>query len=242
MTKGAPKVVTAAPILPTPNQPKAVPCTSRGYNLDTSSKTPAKTPPAQPTPTAENTTTPDRNSTIVSDMPYQVNKSRLLENMASLIHEKTVEGITDLRDESDKDGMRIVIEVRKGEEPEVILNLLYKHTQLQDTQSIIMLALVNNMPKVLSLREMVYYFIEHRAVVIERRTRYDLEQAEACKSFVVEGDGLKYSSDVLFLKDDNQVLLHLKSPVAHQNVYLPKLRFAFPFVGPSFLRSHLTIS
>ena len=127
-----------------------------------------------------------RDSIIVSEIPYQVNKSRLLENIASLVREKTVEGITDLRDESDKDGMRIVIEVRKGEEPEVILNLLYKHTQLQDTQSIIMLALVNNMPKVLSLREMVYYFIEHRAVVIERRTRYDLEQAEA-RAHILEG-------------------------------------------------------
>ena len=89
---------------------------------------------------------------VVTEIPYQVNKSRLLENIARLAREKIVEGITDLRDESDKDGTRIVIEVRKGDEPEVILNQLYKHTQLQDTHSMILLALVNNMPKVLSLR------------------------------------------------------------------------------------------
>ncbi len=127
-----------------------------------------------------------KDSLIVSEIPYQVNKSRLIENIANLVRDKKVEGITDLRDESDKDGMRIVIELRKGEEPEVILNQLYKHTQLQDTQSIIMLALVNNMPKVLTLREMVYHFVEHRAVIIERRTKFLLAQAEA-RAHILEG-------------------------------------------------------
>ncbi len=127
-----------------------------------------------------------KDSIIVTEIPYQVNKSRLIESIASLVREKTVEGITDLRDESDKDGMRIVIELRKGDEPEVILNQLYKHTQLQDTTSIIMIALVNNMPKVLSLRELIFHFIEHRADVVERRTRYDLDQAEA-RAHVLEG-------------------------------------------------------
>ncbi len=127
-----------------------------------------------------------RERIVVTEIPYQVNKSRLIENIADLVRSKAVEGITDLRDESDKDGMRIVIEVRKGDEPQVILNQLYKHTQLQDTASIIMLALVNNQPRVLSLREMVHYYIEHRAEIIERRTRFDLDQAEA-RAHVVEG-------------------------------------------------------
>ncbi len=127
-----------------------------------------------------------KESLIVTEIPYQVNKSRLIENIANLVRDKVVEGITDLRDESDKDGMRIVIELRKGDEPEVILNLLYKHTQLQDSHSMIMLALVNNMPKVLSLQEMLFHFIEHRVVIVERRTRYDLEQAEA-RAHILEG-------------------------------------------------------
>ena len=123
---------------------------------------------------------------IVSEIPYQVNKSRLIESIANLVREKTVEGITDLRDESDKDGMRIVIEIRKGDEGEVILNQLYKHTQMQDTSSIIMLALVNNMPRVLPLRDMIYHYIEHRIEIIERRTQFDLEAAEA-RAHILEG-------------------------------------------------------
>ena len=136
--------------------------------------------------TFENNKKTSKDAIIVHEIPYQVNKSRLIENIAALVREKVIEGITDLRDESDKDGMRIVIELRKGEEPEVILNQLYKHTQMQDTHSIIMLALVNNMPKVLSLRELIHHFIEHRVVIVERRTRYDLEQAEA-RAHVLEG-------------------------------------------------------
>ena len=127
-----------------------------------------------------------KDSIIVNEIPYQVNKSRLIENIAALVRDKKVEGITDLRDESDKDGMRIVIEVRKGDEPEVILNQLYKHTQLQETASMIMLALVNNMPKVLSLKELVYYYLEHRVEIIERRTRFDLDAAEA-RAHILEG-------------------------------------------------------
>ncbi len=127
-----------------------------------------------------------RDRIIVSEIPYQVNKSRLLENIAELAREKTIEGISDLRDESDKDGMRIVIEIRKGDEPEVILNQLYKHTQMQDTHSIIMLALVNNMPRVLSLRECLYYYIEHRVEIVERRTKFDLKAAED-RAHILEG-------------------------------------------------------
>ncbi len=123
---------------------------------------------------------------IVQEIPYQVNKTRLIENIAELVQNKTIEGITDLRDESDKDGMRIVIELRKGEEPEVVLNQLYKHTQLQATASIIMLALVNNTPRVLNLRELLYYYIQHRAEIVERRTRFDLTKAEE-RAHIVEG-------------------------------------------------------
>ena len=123
---------------------------------------------------------------IVTEIPYQVNKSRLLENIADLVRDKKIEGVTDLRDESDKDGMRIVIEVRKGDEPDVVLNQLYKNTQMQDTASIIMLALVNNMPRVLTLRELIYYFVEHRVEIVERRTRFDLKAAED-RAHILEG-------------------------------------------------------
>ena len=123
---------------------------------------------------------------IIQEIPYQVNKSRLIENIAELVQSKTIEGITDLRDESDKDGMRVVIELRKGEEPEVVLNQLYKHSQLQATASIIMLALVNNTPRVLNLRELLYYYIQHRAEIVERRTRFELAKAED-RAHIVEG-------------------------------------------------------
>ncbi len=127
-----------------------------------------------------------KQSIIIQEIPYQVNKLRLIESIADLVRSKTVEGITDLRDESDKDGMRIVIELRKGEEPEVILNQLYKHTQLQATASIIFLSLVNNAPKVLNLAEMIHYYIEHRAEIVERRTRFLLDKAEA-RAHILEG-------------------------------------------------------
>jgi DNA gyrase subunit A len=123
---------------------------------------------------------------LVQEIPYQVNKSRVIENIAELVRSKAIEGITDLRDESDRDGMRIVIEVRKGDEPQVILNQLYKHTQLQDTFSILMLALVNNQPRVLSLVEVIQYYVKHRAEIVRRRTEYDLAQAEA-RAHIVEG-------------------------------------------------------
>ena len=127
-----------------------------------------------------------KQSIIIQEIPYQVNKLRLIESIADLVRSKTVEGITDLRDESDKDGMRIVIELRRGEEPEVVLNQLYKHTQLQATASIIFLALVNNTPKVLNLAELIHYYVEHRAEIVERRTRFLLDKAEA-RAHILEG-------------------------------------------------------
>ena len=125
-------------------------------------------------------------SLIVTEIPYQVNKSRLIESIAHLVHDKIIEGITDLRDESDKDGMRLVIELRKGDEPEVVKNLLFKHTQLQLSHSIIMLALVKNQPRVLSLLEVIGYYVAHRTEIVERRTRYLLSQAEA-RAHILEG-------------------------------------------------------
>jgi DNA gyrase subunit A len=127
-----------------------------------------------------------KDSLVVTEIPYQLNKTRLIENIAHLVHAKTVEGITDLRDESDKDGMRLVIEIRKGEEPQVVLNQLYKHTQLQANHSIIMLALVNNQPRVLSLRECIFYYVEHRVEIIERRTKFLLAKAED-RAHILEG-------------------------------------------------------
>jgi len=127
-----------------------------------------------------------REAIIVHEIPYQVNKSRLIESIADLVRNKKLEGISDLRDESDKDGMRIVIEVRKGDEPQLILNQLFKNTQMQVTASIIMLALVNKSPRILSLSELVGYYINHRAEIVERRTRFELEKAEA-RAHILEG-------------------------------------------------------
>jgi len=127
-----------------------------------------------------------RNRIIVTEIPYQVNKARLVKSIADLVHEKKVEGISDLRDESDRTGMRIVIELKKDANAQVVLNTLYKHTQMQDTFGVNMLALVGGVPKVLNLREMLYYYIEHQKDVIIRRTRYDLNKAEA-RAHILEG-------------------------------------------------------
>jgi len=123
---------------------------------------------------------------IVSQIPYQVNKAKLIEKIADLVREKRIEGITDLRDESDRSGMRIVIEIKKDYNPNIILNNLYKHTQLQDSFSIIMIALVNGQPKVLSLKEMIHHYVMHQKEVITRRTQYDLDKAEA-RAHILEG-------------------------------------------------------
>ncbi|RPI47272.1 MAG: DNA gyrase subunit A, partial [Acidobacteria bacterium] len=127
-------------------------------------------------------------------IPYQVNKARLIEKIADLAREKTIEGISDLRDESDRDGMRIVIELKRGEVPEVILNNLYKHTALQTTFGIIMLAIVGGRPKVLSLLEVIENFVEFRRDVVRRRTEFELRKAEA-RAHILEG--LKIALDHL---------------------------------------------
>lgn len=119
-----------------------------------------------------------KNRIVVTELPYLVNKARLIEKIAELVKLKRVEGITALRDESDREGMRIAIELKNGVNPSVILNQLYKHTQLQDTFGVINLALVNNEPKILNLKELLEYYLEHQKDVITRRTKYDLNKAE----------------------------------------------------------------
>ncbi|NMA14687.1 MAG: DNA gyrase subunit A, partial [Clostridia bacterium] len=123
---------------------------------------------------------------IVTEIPYQVNKAKLIEKIAELVRDKKIEGITDLRDESDRNGMRIVIELRRDVNGRVVLNQLYKHTQLQDTFGVITIALVDGQPKTLNLKEVLYYYLEHQKDVIVRRTRFDLEKAEA-RAHIVEG-------------------------------------------------------
>ncbi len=128
----------------------------------------------------------DRQSIIVNELPYQVNKARLIERIAELVREKKIEGIADLRDESDRDGIRVVVDCKRGEVPEIILNQLYKLTQMQTTFGIILLAIVDNQPKVLTLKEMLFHFLNHRKTVIIRRTRFDLRKAEE-RAHILEG-------------------------------------------------------
>ena len=127
-----------------------------------------------------------RQSIIVDEIPYQVNKKNLLERMAELVHEKKLEGISHIQDESDKDGMRVVIELKRGEVPEVVLNNLYKQTQLQDTFGINMVALVDNQPKLCNLKDLIAVFLEHRREVVTRRTVYELRKARE-RGHVLEG-------------------------------------------------------
>ena len=127
-----------------------------------------------------------RQRIIVTQIPYQVNKAALIEHIAELVQDKHLEGISDIRDESDKSGMRIVIELKKDVNANVILNRLYKHTQMQDTFGVIMLALVDGEPKVLNLKEILQHYLEHQKDVIVRRTRFDLERAEA-RAHILEG-------------------------------------------------------
>jgi DNA gyrase subunit A len=136
----------------------------------------------------------DRQSIVVTEIPYQVNKATLIKKIADLVGDKTIEGISDLRDESDREGMRIVIELKRGEVPEVILNNLYKHTQLQQSFGVIMLAIVGGRPKVLNLAELVESFIDFRREVVIRRTQFELRKAEA-RYHILEG--LKIALDNL---------------------------------------------
>ena len=128
----------------------------------------------------------NRSRIVVTEIPYQVNKARLVEKIAELVHEKRLEGISDIRDESDRDGMRIVIELKKDVYPQVVLNYLYKHTSLQENFGANMLALVDGHPRVLNLREMIFYYLEHQKDVITRRTQFELNKASA-RAHILEG-------------------------------------------------------
>lgn len=128
----------------------------------------------------------DRQRIVITQIPYQVNKAKLVERIAELYKDKQFEGLSALRDESNKDGMRVVIELKKDVNPQVVLNFLYKHTQLQDSFGAIMLALVDGEPRILNLKEMLYYYLEHQKEVVTRRTQYDLDKALA-RAHLVEG-------------------------------------------------------
>jgi DNA gyrase subunit A len=130
--------------------------------------------------------TKEKQQIVITEIPFQVNKSKTIERIADLVQEKKIEGISDVRDESDRDGMRIVIELKRGEQPEVILNNLYKHTQLQETFGMIMLAIVNGQPRTLPLVEAIQLFIDHRVNVVRRRTTYELRKALE-RAHILEG-------------------------------------------------------
>ncbi|HAF07662.1 MAG: DNA gyrase subunit A [candidate division TA06 bacterium 32_111] len=128
----------------------------------------------------------DKEQIIITEIPYQTNKTKLIEKIADLVNNKVIEDISDIRDESDRDGMRIVLELKRGAEKKVVLNKLYKHTQLKTTYSIMFICLVNNEPKVLGLKDIIFNYIKHREVVVKRRTEFDLKKAEE-RAHIVEG-------------------------------------------------------
>nr|WP_309249392.1 DNA gyrase subunit A [Clostridium estertheticum] len=127
-----------------------------------------------------------RNTIIVTELPYQVNKAKLIEGIADLVKDKKIDGISDLRDESDREGMRIVIELKRDANPNIVLNRLFKHTRMQDTFGVIMIALVNNEPQTLNLKQILVYYLEHQKDVIRRRTQFDLDKALA-RAHILEG-------------------------------------------------------
>ena len=136
----------------------------------------------------------NKETIVITEIPYQVNKTTLIESIAALVQGKRIEGISDLRDESDRDGMRVVVELKRDQNPDVVLNQLYKHTQMQTTFGVIMLALVENQPRVLNLKQMLSLYIDHRREIITRHTRFELEKAEA-RAHILEG--LKIALDNL---------------------------------------------
>ena len=140
---------------------------------------------------------------VITEIPYQVNKANLIETIAGLVQDKKVDGITDIRDESDKDGIRVVIELRRDVEPQIVLNYLYKHTQLETTFGIINLALVNNQPRVLNLKQLMTHYVDHRRVIIRRRTQFDLDRALR-RAHILEG--LKIAIQYI-----NQIIKTIKS-------------------------------
>src|SRR5512134_695596 len=165
----------------------------------------------------------DKVSIVVTEIPYQVNKKRLIENIAELHRDKAIEGIADLRDESDRDGLRIVIELRRGEVPEVVLNNLLKHTQLQTTFGIIMLAIAGGRPKVLPLLAVVEQFVEFRREVVRRRTEFELRKAEA-RAHILEG--LKIALD--HLDEVIRLIRGAKSPAEAREGLMTQFKLSQP--------------
>lgn len=156
----------------------------------------------------------NRESLIIKEIPYQLNKSSLIEKIANLVKEKKIIGISDLRDESDRNGIRVVIELKKGEEPELILNSLYKYTELQSTFGVIMLALVNNVPKVLNIREVLNEYLKHRFEVVTRRTKFELNKAEKrdhiLKGFIIALENIDRVIEIVRAsKDANEAKIFL---------------------------------
>jgi DNA gyrase subunit A len=162
----------------------------------------------------------NRSQIVVTEIPYQVNKENLVKSIAELAAEKKIEGITGINDESDKDGMRIVIELKRDIIPNVVLNQLYKHTQMQTTFGVIMLALTNGAPKVMNLKELLQHFIEHRHTVVIRRTQFDLDAAQAREHIL---DGLKIAVDNI---DEVIKIIRGSDDTAQADTRLRK-RFAF---------------
>jgi len=148
-----------------------------------------------------------KQSIVIDELPYQVNKARLVEKIASLVRSKVIESISEIRDESDKDGIRVVIELKKNENPEIALNILYKHTQLQDTFSINMVALHDGQPKLLTLTEILNAFIQHRKVVVTRRTQFELKRAKE-KCHILEGLGVSLNN----IDKVIEIIKHSKTP------------------------------
>jgi DNA gyrase subunit A len=163
----------------------------------------------------------DKQAIVITEIPYQINKARLIEKIAELAREKTIEGISDLRDESDRDGMRIVIELKRGEMPDVVLNNLYKHTPLQTTFGIIMLAIAGGRPKVLNLLEVIEHFIEFRREVVRRRTEFELRKAEA-RAHILEG--LKIALD--HLDEVIKLIRGSKSPAEARDGLMAQFRLS----------------
>ena len=162
-----------------------------------------------------------RVNVIITEVPYQVNKANLIEKIAELVREKKIEDISDIRDESDRDGIRVVIELKRDAEPQVVLNNLYKHTQMQTTFGVIMLSLVAGIPKVLDVKQMMEYFVEHRHEVVVRRTKFDLDAAEK-RAHILEG----YKIALDNIDEVVQLIKKSKDPETAKNALMKRFKLS----------------
>jgi len=171
--------------------------------------------------TAFETLRKDREAIIIEELPYQVNKAKLIEKIAQLVHEKRLEGISDLRDESSREGMRVVIELKRGEAPEIILNNLFKLTPMQTSFGVILLALADGQPKVMKLREILSLFLDHRREVVRRRTLYDLDKAEK-RAHILEG----FSKALNHLDEIISLIRSAESPSEAKELLVSRFEFS----------------